>query len=254
MINKVTAQILRNRLPLALLKMKPEVVSMLEFKWGAHDDLFHSIKATIKKFPEMKEKEIREYEDQAMEFIDKALSEIYRCLNCGNDLRKCGVLRQRAGVEIAEFYIAEDGKQSRTHRERFEASGKVSYRCLGSGCNQQISDGHAVSIFLKYGINKEACVDYMYKYHSTTMKSLEKNVVKGAHDLGNVFPPLNAPPRQREIYLEDPDGGPPVLVPRNLRHMVEEWGDLDANQKRDIIIELRQLNAARVGLDAEDIF
>lgn len=173
MINKVTAQVLTNRLPLALLYLKPEIVSMLEWKWGEHDGLFHSVKATIKQFPEFKETDITTAENQAMDFIEKVLSDIYRCSACGIDLRKSGMLRKRGGVEIAEFYLTEDGKQSRIHHDKFDASGKTTYNCLL--CQHLISDASAVGLFLKNGINKNVCIDYLYRFHSSVMKNVEKN-------------------------------------------------------------------------------
>ena len=37
MINKNTSRILNERLPLALVTIPPDVVEMLEWKWGEHD-------------------------------------------------------------------------------------------------------------------------------------------------------------------------------------------------------------------------
>lgn len=164
MINKITAQVLSERLPLVLVELQPNVVSMLEFKWGNHDGIFHSVKATTKEFKKFKDDEIRSYEDRAIKIIDDVLSSIYACPHCHTDLRKCGVLRRIRGWEVVELYISEDGKQARTHHERFESDNdKMGYHCLS--CSSNIDSYCPVYDFLRHGIRKDVCINYINRNH-----------------------------------------------------------------------------------------
>ncbi len=177
-INKLTAQSLYKRLPLALISLNPKIVDMLEYKWGGHDDMFHSVKATVKKFSKFSDLDIRKLEDQAMDAINRTLSEIYACHHCGTDLRKCGVIRTTSGNEVVELYISEDGRQARTHHEKFHGSSNIRYNCLS--CRDGINSSVGVHDFLRRGINQNVCIEYLHKYYPRIMsnkKSKQENAI-----------------------------------------------------------------------------
>ena len=146
---------------------------MLEFKWGMHDDIFHSVKATVKKFKEFKDTDVKELEDRALTAIEQILTEIYACPNCHTDIRKCGVMRRTAGQEIVELYISEDGKQARTHHDKFEATGNVQYNCMS--CQAGFNNGLAIYDFLRKGISRNVCIDFLHRHHPNIATKYNKN-------------------------------------------------------------------------------
>jgi len=173
MVNKITTQTLRDRLPLALVSIPPNVIEMVEWKWGMEDNLFHSTKATIKKFPKFKSEEIKVCENKVIDVINDVLINIYNCPNCGTDLRKCGVHRRSVGIEMVELYISEDGVQARTSHERFERNGSILYTCIS--CNEQVNSKSATFDFLIKGIKRNTCIEYMHKYYPDLSKKIKIN-------------------------------------------------------------------------------
>lgn len=172
MINKSVSQILLNRLPLALISLPPDVVTLLEWKFGAEDGLFHSVKATRKRFEKFKDVDIRAFEDETMRITDEILVGIYSCPHCRTDLRKCGVIKRTTGLEIVELYISDDGTQARTNHERFESSGTVAYSCIS--CGEPITNTRPVYDFLKHGINKNVCIEYLHKNYPNLLNNTAK--------------------------------------------------------------------------------
>ena len=174
MINKHTARVLSERLPLAMVSLSPDIIDMLSWKWGRDDDLFHSIKATVKRFKKFKDVDIRTHEDRAMILIEEMLTRIYACPNCQTDIRKCEVIRRTRGVESVELYISADGNQARTHHEKFESDGGIDYNCMG--CGARIHNNFPIYDFLKRGIHRSVCIDYLHRNHPNVVKGKKKTV------------------------------------------------------------------------------
>lgn len=224
MINKITAQVLNERLPLALVMLPPEVIEMLEFKWGERDGLFHSVKATTKKFSKFKDIDIRTWEDRAMTVIDDVLSKIYQCPHCGVDIRKCGVMKRTYGYETVELYISEDGKQARTTHERFDPEGSNEYSCLG--CSNRITNSFAMYDFLRRGIRKNVCIEYLHRHHpNIAKKSGKKNKAEGYIDaFGNRIFNAEMPQNERP---NGNGGGGVIFNPGNINLNAEQLEELE---------------------------
>ena len=207
MLNRETMKVLLNRLPLALVSLPEDVVNFLEYKWGGYDGMPHSVKSTLKQFKRFKDVEITDFENQALSVIDTTLTSIYTCQKCGTDLRKCGVLRNSDGIEQVELYISEDGKQARTHHERFIPKGAISYACMQ--CRVMVHPDNPVFSFLRNGIRKDICIEYLHRYHTVAMEKLKTKDTKDYDQQSDVPPrPSDEVPTNAifPAFMAFPDG------------------------------------------------
>ena len=172
---------LKVRIPFLLQHIGEDEMRVLAYKWGLHDNKYHSTKTVVQNIDtKFTAEQIKELETRAIRILDEQIAALFSCPSCSNDLRKVGVKCRRTGYQQHDMFITSDGSITRENHfvfteQQYEDKRYEEYRC--KGCNYVFRKENPVLDILTNGLNEWSVIEMLTRHTKINVHQVLQSIL-----------------------------------------------------------------------------